>query len=308
MALCISMIDMREKLIQEILNKKRKVKDVADILWVSRKTIHKWKRRYIHYGRAWLIPRKSWPKRWTPRNKTPDHIEQKVIELAQFYRRDWPVELADKLEREEWIKIDQSTVYRILKRNCIRYHPEWEKPKKKKPTLYVLDRPWREIQVDTSFPFWYSRKLVVYSWIDDCSRLVFSMAYERHTLESTQDYIAKLAQRSPFQIEKIRTDQWREFSQTITEYLYDCYSIEHIKNQPYHPEHNGKVERYHRTMKAKEISYRPYTISVEEANYRLWLWSSYYNTQRKHSWLWMDRKTPYQVVKEKTKNVTLILQ
>jgi uncharacterized protein YjcR len=44
------MIKMRAKLIEEILHKRRKVNEVAELLSVTRKTIHKWKCRYKIYG------------------------------------------------------------------------------------------------------------------------------------------------------------------------------------------------------------------------------------------------------------------
>jgi len=49
-----------------------------------------------------------------------------------------------RLEEECGIEIDQSTVYRILKRRNIRYYEDYSKKRKqrkKKNRLYVLDSP-----------------------------------------------------------------------------------------------------------------------------------------------------------------------
>jgi transposase len=49
-----------------------------------------------------------------------------------------------RLEEECGIKIDQSTIYRILKRRNIRYYEDYSKEKRKykqKAKLYVLDNP-----------------------------------------------------------------------------------------------------------------------------------------------------------------------
>ena len=88
-----------------------------------------------------------------------------------------------------------------------------------------------------------------------------------------------------------RTDQWREFSKKITEYL-ETQWIEHIKNPPYTPQYNGKVERYHRTMKEKCCAYCKFHASIEELNYDLRLWTDYYNYTKKHYWLWMNWLSP----------------
>lgn len=302
MGLCYTLIDMRVRMIEDILSKKRKVNEVAEIMGVSRKTIHQWKCKYKYHGPAWLVPRKPWPKKGTPWNRTKKEIEDTVIELARLHKKDWPKKLQMILYDEYWIKLDSTTVWRILKRRHTRYHEEYVRPKRA-PKLYVLDTPWRELQVDTSFPFWRHRKVVIYSAIDDCTRKVYSKAYKRHTLSSTKKFMKELIERCPFQIKRIRTDQGREFSRTITKYLHRKW-VEHVKNEAYHPEHNGKVERYHRTMKQEEISRWPYLISIHEANYMLRQRTAYYNTKRRHTGLWMNWMTPDQ----KLKNVTLILQ
>jgi transposase InsO family protein len=305
MALCFEMIKMRTRLMEDILHKRKKVWEVADLLLVTRKTIHKWKCRYKIHGIAWLVAEKSWPKSWTCRNRIWDDIEKKVVQVAMIHKMEWPVELKYRLE-EEGIVIDQSTVYRILKRRNVRYYGLVEKPKRI-PKLYTLGIPWEEIQIDTCFPFGKHRKFVVYDAIDDCTRMVYSKAYQSACLESTIDFINELLHRMPFCIKAIRTDQWREFSKTITKYLGNM-GINHIKNEAYHPEHNGKVERYHGTQNKREIRKWPYLISTHEANYMLRQRNSYYNTKRAHTGLGMDRMTPYQKLEFVRKNVTLILQ
>lgn len=302
MPLCYTLIEMRVRMIEDILSKKRKVNEVAEIMWVTRKTVHKWKCKYKYHWPEWLVPCRPWPKKWTTWNRTEKEIEDTVIELARANKRDWPNKLQMMLYDEYWIKLNQTTVWRILKRRHVRYHKEYKRPKRK-VKLYTLDIPWRELQVDTSFPFWRHRKVVIYSAIDDCTRKVFSKAYRRHTLNSTKRFMKELVERCPFKIEAIRTDQWREFSNTISRYLARKW-IEHRKNEPYHPQHNGKVERYHRTMKQEEISKWPYLISIHEANYMLRQWMAYYNNERRHTWLGMNWMTPH----ERLKNVTLILQ
>ncbi|MDO4714400.1 MAG: hypothetical protein Q4B28_07345 [bacterium] len=42
----------------------------------------------------------------------------------------------------------------------------------------------------------------------------------------------------------IRTDNGKEFGRQFSEYL-QSKGIRHVKNEPYMPQHNGKIERYH---------------------------------------------------------------
>lgn len=184
-----TLVSMRIRLIKDVINWKRRTNDVAEILWVTRKTIHKWKCRYQYYWEEWLLPRKPWPKRWTCRNRTKNDLEIKVMEYGNKYPREWPVRLSMRLYDECWIKIHQSTVYRILKRKGIRYYEEYARSRKrrKKNRLYALDTPWVQVQVDTSFPYWRKRNLVIYSAIDDCTRKVYSRAYRRHCWVQRKD-------------------------------------------------------------------------------------------------------------------------
>jgi transposase InsO family protein len=188
--------------------------------------------------------------------------------------------------------MNQSTIYRILKRRWTRYHRTYHKLKKK-TQHYVKDIPWREIQLDVSFPYWYERKIFVYSAIDDCCRHITTKAYQEHNTKSTLQFLEYLLSRTPYRIQAIRTDQWQEFWIQVTQYLKNNW-IEHIRNQPYTPQHNWKIERYHRTWKERDVIYWRFDLSFEEVNYKLKLWEDYYNYKRRHDWLWMNSQTPIQ--------------
>lgn len=288
--------DIREQLIQDIVEKRRKTKEVSLLLWIGVRAVEKRVWRYKHYGKAGIARKKPWPKESTPYNRTSDEIEGIVCLYGQKYKREWPKMLKRRLKEACGIELHEVTIYRILKRNRVRYQRGYEKPRKS-PKMYSLSTPWEEVQVDTWYPFGYHRKFVVYSAIDDCTRMTYSKAYEHANLESTKDFMEELIRRYPYDIQRIRTDQWREFSKTISEFLKERH-IEHVKNEPYHPEHNGKIERYHLTEKEWEVRFRPYLIGIEEANYMLSQRLGYYNTKRRHSWLWMDGKTPREKYEE----------
>ena len=68
---CFSMIDLRWSLLQDVLDKKRKQKDLSEILKVSRQTIWIRLKKYKEDWINWIIPKKSWPKSWETHNKKP---------------------------------------------------------------------------------------------------------------------------------------------------------------------------------------------------------------------------------------------
>ena len=278
MYICENLMQLREKYIKQIIAKKITVSQVSKTLSVSRQSVHKRVARYKLYWSKWIRQKKSWPKSWAPWNITKENIEEKVIECAYMNPTDWPVNIAWKLQEEYWIQINQSTVYRILKRRWVKYY-ELKKLKKRKMKMYVKDLPWREV--------------VVYTAIDDCSRYAYWRIYNNREANTTKRFLEEYLSKAPFVVSWIRTDQWMEFSPMITKYLQSKW-IKHIRNPWYTPEYNGKVERYHRTWKDKEVIKWTKEMSIEELEYRLNRWLLYYNEKRRHTWLWMNWMTPLQ--------------
>ena len=306
--ICNKMLQLRIKLIKELDQKKIKQKDICFVLGVSRQTVSKWLAKYRIEGEAGLTPKKCGPKDGTAWNRTSEVIEDAICNIAEknpFKGPDW---IADQLD----ITLNQSTVYRILKRRKIRHYENY-KHKRRKKKAYCLDEPGRELQLDVCLPFGYARKEVVYDAIDDCSRWVFARVMPNHTSRSSIAFLKELIKKCPFPIEAIRTDQGREFSKKITEFLKK-QGIKHKKNPAYTPQHNGKIERYHRTFKEQEACYWPFHASRDELNYRIQLWLDYYNFHKKHTGLGMNKLTPvqkiaYTIIKNSLdENVNLILQ
>jgi transposase InsO family protein len=140
----------------------------------------------------------------------------------------------------------------------------------------VKDIPGRELQVDASFPWGYQKKVVVFTAIDDASRIVYSSIFENHNEVSTMTFLSELISKVPFPIRAIRTDQGREYSRRVQNFL-EINHIEHNKNPAYTPQHNGKVERYHRTMKENCTDFWKWNDDIETCGYSLKLWTDYYN-------------------------------
>ena len=287
------MIQTRIRLIRDICSWERTCNAVADILAVSRQSVSKWVAMYRIEWEAWLIPKKSGPRSGSPVNRTPRSIEERVIALALIYPTDWPRALALKYSHESGYSLNQSTIYRILRRNHTRYtkRGEWQRKRKK---LYSLDTPGREIQLDACFPFGRVRSETQYDAIDDCSRFVYSRLHVEYCVSESCAFVASLVKSSPFKISRIRTDCGGEFWPGFTRYL-TTIGIEHVRNAPYSPQHNGKVERYHRTLWQNLWEYST-RIPAEEYQLRLALFVDWYNYQKPHSWLAMNGLTPIQKI------------
>ncbi len=286
---------MKEKMLKKVLRKEMKLKEFAEHFDVTRQTASKWLSKYKYGGVAELLPKKSGPKSGCTWNRTPETLEDVAIEIAEknpFKGPDW---ISDEL-LDRGIKLEQTTVYRILKRRGIRYYTNY-KHKRRKRKSYCLDIPGREVQMDCSFPFGYEKKAIIFDAIDDCSRWVFGKVYKDHKAESTIAFLKELIDKAPFRIEAIRTDQGSEFVNQKVEAFLKKNGIEHRKNPPYTPQHNGKIERFHQTLKNDAVYHNWFfTDDLDTLNYKFTQYLYFYNYCRKHSGLGMNKLTPAQKI------------
>ena len=227
---------LQEERLRDIICKRKTVTLVAEELSVSRQTIHKWLSRYKRFGKDGLIVRRK--SHHTPaRNRTTEVIEQLVINIAREYWQDGVETLHDRIAYEYHFSLHPTTIYRILKRNNIRYSDgyittkrQWEKQ------LYSHQIPGLELQMDTKYPFGYKQGKVIYTISDDAARWVFAWSYETANAVDTIDFLEKVLKRAPFTIQKIRTDQGKEFIANIVKDFLKQNDIIVRNNTPYCPE------------------------------------------------------------------------
>ncbi len=299
---------LKETKLKEIITKAKTVTAVAEELAVSRQSIHKWLSRYKRFGIDGLITVKK-KGRTSAHNRTSTEVEQLVIDTARTYWNDGVETLHDHLQYENNITLDPATIYRILKRNNVRYTDAYTRTKMRwKKQLFSHQTPGIELQMDTKYPYGYKQGKVIYTIINDATRWVFAWSYDTANAINTVDFLEKVVQRVPFTIQKIRTDCGTEFVNDKTEVCLAKYHIAHRKNTPYCPEENGKIERFHRTLNEKALRFGFFpSDSLEAVQYKLNLFLGYYNFRKKHRGLGMDGLTPVQKLRE-CASVNLTLQ
>jgi len=299
---------LKEQKLKEIINKEKTVIAVALELSVTRQSVHKWLSRYKRFGIDGLIAVRK-KKSIVAHNRTSPEIEQLVIQTSHEHFADGVETLHDWLGYECNITLHPTTIYRILKRNNVRYTDKYTRTQKRwKKKLYAHTVPGLELQMDTKYPYGYKQGKVIYTIIDDASRWVFAWSYETANSANTVDFLKKVLTRSPFNIQKIRTDQGKEFIANIVGDFLAKNNIVYRKNTPYCPEENGKIERFHRTLNDKALRYGfKASDSLDLMQYQLNLFLHYYNNQKKHRGLGMDGMTPVEKLWEKA-SVNLTLQ
>ncbi len=98
--------------------------------------------------------------------------------------------------------------------------------------IIQLAREYTADGMDTKYPFGYKQGKVIYTIIDDASRWAFVWSYTTANAINTIDFVKKVIERGPFNIQKIRTDQGTEFANLKLNALLKEYDIIHRLNTP----------------------------------------------------------------------------
>jgi transposase InsO family protein len=289
------LVRLKQTVLDEHLQKHLTVGQASGLLGMHPKSFLRLKARYVREGRDALWPKKPGPKagKTSSARRTPQEVEDLVVRLAQEEPYLGPKPLANRLEQTHAVRLHPTTVWRVLCRRTDRYEPgrkRWKDPVK----LYALEEPGVEVQMDACFPFGKARNLVCFDAVDDCSRWVCAEVYKGgEDMGHAKDFIRKLVRTSPYRIQSLRLDN--RFHGEILKQFCRYYGIRLIFNEPYHPEQNGKIERYHRTFK-NEAVWRTMSFydSLSTIRYKLTLWTKHYNFNRPHGGLAMNDMTPSQ--------------
>lgn len=246
-------------------------------------TFYKWYARYKEEGYDGLAPRPKQQRRFW--NQLPPWERQKVVDIALDKPDLSPRELAHYItDYERWF-ISESTVYRILKSHGLVTSPAYivmaASDSFKDKTTHV-HQMWQ-----TDFTY-----LKVVAWgqyflstiLDDYSRYIIhwelcSSMKEEDVTRCVEAALIKtgLGTNNP---PKLLSDNGPCYKSNELKSFLEQNGIVHINGKPYHPQTQGKIERYHRSLKnvVKLDNY----YSPDELRRRLNKWVEWYNNHRYH--------------------------
>ena len=273
------------------------VKQTLEELQVPRSTFYDWYRRYQELGPDGLKNRHSKGDQFW--NRIPDPVREQIVDLALKYPEEAPRQLTYRFIDENAYFVSESSVYRILKGYDMIESPAFEvvtaKNKFDNPTKRVNEM-WQTdftqfLVIDWG---WYYLSTV----LDDHSRYILS--YKLSPTMSAQDVedtlkiaLAKagIDKVKVYHKPRLLSDNGPAYhSADLAKFLKER-RIKHIHGAPYHPMTQGKIERWHRSMK-NVVKLQNY-YSPSELERAITEWVAYYNNQRYHESL--DNVTPADV-------------
>jgi len=255
-------------------------------LGLSASTYYRWQRRYREQGEVGLVDRRPQPT--TIWNRLRPEEEQTILRAALREPDQSPREIACWISDYESFTISESTVYRVLKRHGLVQEVKVEGFPAGKEYRIKTIRPNEQWQSDASYFFvvgwgWY----YLISVLDDYSRMI--LAWELKT-DMTSASISEVVERAVEFTEMKNVpveDRTRLVSDNGSSYLSHAFEdylrmleIRHLHCAPHHPQTNGKIERFHETLKAR-LNLLVYT-SPEQLRAAMAEFIEFYNRRRYH--------------------------
>lgn len=244
------------RLVEELANEANLLERLR-VLGIASSTYYGWKRRLAARGVAAFIAASSAPKRvWNRLSQAErDLIESEARKHTELSCR----LLAVMLTEQHGVAVGETTVYRVLKpKGLVRQRPLDQRPAAKiwkKPTKAV-DEIWQMDGTNFFVPeFGYYKAIPV---IDDHSRKLLACPLlpdeSGQSASDAMEMAMEAAQREGHVLEKrptLLTDNGAGFSGDVLAKYLKARGVRHIFGAPYHPQTQGKVERFNRTLKER---------------------------------------------------------
>jgi len=300
----VVLLKTKKEILESVEQGKLSVKNASSLLGITRQGLWKLRKSYRLCHNLALVGRKRGPKScYRVSNRTPEWVEEKVEEIFLKYGGG-PDNLAWIIEdyygsQPALISLSRSTIYRILVRRRVLGFPKNGKERKEHNQKYTKGYPGEEIQADTTEPFGKG-KGTLFNLVDDYSRWARSYFYQGNKSQSTTRCLNHFLSDVPFPVQAVRTDNGSEFKKHFAKFCEER-QIRLIKNAVKTPEHNGKVERFHRTAEEEclwRIVKEDQIANHDFVNYELAKYNQWYNTKRRHGGYKMFGKTPQQKIED----------
>ncbi|MEO3480416.1 MULTISPECIES: IS3 family transposase [Roseobacteraceae] len=230
-------------------------KRTLDKLGIPRTTFYRWYDRYLAGGPEALEDRRPRPSRvW---NRIPGPVREKIKDLALQESDLSPRELAIRFTDTEKYFVSEASVYRILKSCDLITSPAYVVLSAADEFRDKTTRPNQLWQTDFTY-----LKVIGWGWfylstiLDDFSRYIIAWklctTMKAGDVTDTLDLALQASgcdQATVLHKPRLLSDNGASYiSGELAEWLEDR-QMDHIRGAPYHPQTQGKIERWHQTLK-----------------------------------------------------------
>jgi len=236
-------------------------------LGIAPRKYYDWQSRY---GKAnehnALVPRDFWLEDWEKQAIINFYLKHPL----EGYRR-----LTFMMLDRDIVAVSPSSVYRVL--SAADLLQRWNGKASKKGTGFVQPlQPHEHWHIDVSY-------VNLCSILDGCSRYIVHWELrEAMTEKDVEIILQRSREKFPEATPRIISDNGPQFIAKDFKEFIRLAGMTHVRTSPFYPQSNGKLERYHKTIKNECI--RPkVALSLDEARTQIADYIRYYNEERLHS-------------------------
>jgi transposase InsO family protein len=249
-------------------------KQLVRWLGVGMSKYYDWTKRYgkvNEHNR--LVPRDHWLEAWERQTIVSFYAEHPL----EGYRR-----LTYMLLDADRVAVSPATVYRVLREaGCFE---RWNRQESCKGKGFQQPlAPHEHWHVDISYVNVCGTFYYLVSVLDGCSRFIVHWELRESMKEADVEVVLQRAREAfPDAHPRIITDNGPQFIAKDFKEFIRISGMTHVKTSPYYPQSNGKIERWHGTLKRDCLrSHVP--LSLEEARQLVAEFVEHYNHVRLHS-------------------------
>ncbi len=261
-------------------------KRTLDQLGIPRRTFYRWYDRYLGGGPDALEDRPSAPSRvW---NRIPAAIHDQIIEMALEECELSPRELAVQFTDQKGYFVSEASVYRLLKAHDLITSPAYVLIKAANAFHTKTVRPNEMWQTDFTY-----FKIIGWGWmylstvLDDYSRYIIAwkLCSTMRAQDVTDTLDMALAASGCDQVHvqhkpRLLSDNGPCYiAEELADYI-ETKAMSHVRGAPMHPQTQGKIERWHQTMKNRILLENYFLPGDLEA--QIGAFVEHYNNRRYH--------------------------
>jgi len=246
------------------------------IIWlgVTASKFYSWRERYgrVNEHNGW-IPRDFWLEKWEKQAIVDFHLKNPL----EGYRR-----LTFMMLDADVVAVSPSSVWRVLGQAGLL--KKWNGKESRKGTGFEQPlKPQQHWHIDVSYINICGTFYYLCSVLDGCSRFIVHWDLRESMTEADIEIILQRAkEKYPDAKPRIISDNGPQFIARDFKEFIRISGMTHVRTSPYYPQSNGKLERWHQSIKRECI--RPGTpLTPEDARRLIASYVDHYNTVRLHS-------------------------
>jgi transposase InsO family protein len=262
------------------------VKKTLDMLGIPRTTFYRWYDHYLEDGVDGLADKS--PRPGSVWNRIPEDIREQIVEMALDYPELSPREIAVRFTDTKKYFVSEASVYRHLKAQDLITSPAFVVIKAAEAftdKTTAINEMWQ-----TDFTYF---KIIGWGWyylstiLDDYSRYIIAWklctSMKAGDVTDTLDLALEASGCDQANIRhkpRLLSDNGPSYVSADLATWLGGKGMDHVRGAPFHPQTQGKIERWHQTMKNRVLLENYYLPGDLEQQVGAFV--EYYNHQRYH--------------------------